>query len=67
MSRNPLYVAFLFVLAGQFLIVPAWFFAAYFCGAALLMHRQILREEDYLKKNYGEEYLKYCRRVRRYL
>jgi protein-S-isoprenylcysteine O-methyltransferase Ste14 len=66
-SRNPLYVAFLFVLAGQFLIIPAWFFAGYFCGAALLMHRQILREEDYLKKHYGEEYLEYCRQVRRYL
>jgi protein-S-isoprenylcysteine O-methyltransferase Ste14 len=66
-SRNPLYVAFLFVLAGQFLIVPAWFFAGYFCGAALLMHRQILREEDYLKKHYGEKYLEYCQQVRRYL
>ena len=66
-SRNPIYVAFLFILAGQFLIVPAWFFAGYFCAAALLVHRQILREEDYLKKHYDGEYLEYCRRVRRYL
>jgi protein-S-isoprenylcysteine O-methyltransferase Ste14 len=66
-SRNPLYVAFLLVLAGQFLIVPAWFFAVYFFAAALLIHRQILREENYLKKHYGQEYLEYCRQVRRYL
>jgi protein-S-isoprenylcysteine O-methyltransferase Ste14 len=26
-----------------------------------------LREEEYLKKHYGAEYSKYCRRVRRYL
>ena len=66
-SRNPIYVAFLFILAGQFLIVPAWFFAGYFCAAALLVHRQILREEDYLKKHYGDEFMEYCHRVRRYL
>jgi protein-S-isoprenylcysteine O-methyltransferase Ste14 len=66
-SRNPIYVAFLFILSGQFLVVPAWFFAVYFCAAALLIHRQILREEEYLKKHYGHEYLEYCSRVRRYL
>jgi protein-S-isoprenylcysteine O-methyltransferase Ste14 len=66
-TRNPIYVAFLFILAGQFLIVPAWFFAGYFCAATLLIHRQILREEDYLKKHYGDEFLEYCHRVRRYL
>ena len=66
-SRNPIYVAFLFVLAGQVLIVPSWFFVGYFCAAALLIHRQILREEDYLKKHYGKEYLAYGQQVRRYL
>jgi protein-S-isoprenylcysteine O-methyltransferase Ste14 len=32
-----------------------------------LLHRQVLREEEYLRKHYGEEYTQYSRRVRRYL
>lgn len=45
-SRNPIYVAFEFVLLGQFLIFPEWVRFAYIAGAALLIHRQILREEE---------------------
>ncbi len=29
--------------------------------------RQVLREEAYLREHYGQEYLDYCRRVRRYV
>jgi protein-S-isoprenylcysteine O-methyltransferase Ste14 len=36
-------------------------------AATWLFRRQVLREEEYLKKRYGEEYTDYCRRVRRYL
>jgi protein-S-isoprenylcysteine O-methyltransferase Ste14 len=36
-------------------------------AATWLFHRQILREEEYLKKHYGAKYANYCRRVRRYL
>ncbi len=66
-SRNPIYVAFALVLIGEFLIFPNWIFLAYIAGFALLVHRQVLREEDHLKAHYGPQYLDYCRRVRRYL
>jgi protein-S-isoprenylcysteine O-methyltransferase Ste14 len=66
-SRNPIYVAFEFVLLGQFLIFPEWVRLAYIAGAAALIHRQILREEEFLKKHYSAEFLEYCNRVRRYL
>lgn len=66
-SRNPIYVAFFSVLTGQFLIFPHWIFLVYPGAAMWLIHRQILREEDYLRKHYGEEYAAYCKRVRRYL
>jgi protein-S-isoprenylcysteine O-methyltransferase Ste14 len=66
-SRNPIYVAFAFVLLGEFLILPNWIFLAYLGGFLLLVHRQVLREEDYLKAHYGQQYLNYCHRVRRYL
>jgi len=66
-SRNPIYVAFALVLVGEFLIFPNWILLIYIAGFAALAHRQVLREEDYLKAHYGREYLDYCGRVRRYL
>lgn len=66
-SRNPIYVAFAFVLFGQFLIFPNWILLVYVVAGTWLFHRQVLREEDYLKQHYGEEYSAYCARVRRYL
>ena len=66
-SRNPIYVAFGTVLLGQFLIFPNWILLAYLVAAAWLFHRQVLREEAYLRGHYGDEYVEYCNRVRRYL
>jgi len=67
LSRNPIYVAFAMVLLGEFLIFPNWISLIYLVAAAGLMHRQVLREEDYLKGHYGEAYEHYCHRVRRHL
>jgi len=67
LSRNPIYVAFAFILLGQFLIFPNWILFVYLATGIWLFHRQVLREEEYLKKHYGKEYRKYSSRVRRYL
>jgi protein-S-isoprenylcysteine O-methyltransferase Ste14 len=67
LSRNPIYVAFALILLGQFLIFSNWLLLGYLFAAAWLFHRQVLREEAYLKKHYGQEYADYCNRVRRYL
>ncbi len=66
-TRNPIYVAFAVILAGQFLVFSNWILLVYLGAAVWLFHRQVLREEDYLKKHYGQAYAEYCRRVRRYL
>jgi protein-S-isoprenylcysteine O-methyltransferase Ste14 len=66
-SRNPIYVSFALILIGQFLIFSNWILFIYIGAAVWLFHRQVLREEEYLKKQYGQEYSKYCNRVRRYL
>jgi len=66
-SRNPTYMAFGVILSGQFLIFPEWIFLIYVAAGFWLLHRQVLREEQYLRKYYGEEYTQYARRVRRYL
>ena len=66
-SRNPIYAAFALILLGQFLVFSNWVLLVYLVAGVWLFHRQVLREEDYLKVHYGREYLEYCSRVRRYL
>ena len=65
-SRNPIYVAFALVLAGEFLVYSTWIRMLYLLGGMLLLHRQVVREESYLDAQYGEEYAEYRGRVRRY-
>jgi len=67
LSRNPLYVGFDVFFIGQLLIAPnlALLLVAVFFGTVI--HRQILREEKFLRAHYGQEYADYCGKVRRYL
>ena len=66
-SRNPIYVGFALVLVGQFLVFPNWVPLVYLVAGFVLFHRQVLREESFMRQHYSEEYAEYCRRVRRYL
>jgi protein-S-isoprenylcysteine O-methyltransferase Ste14 len=66
-SRNPIYVAFITMAVGQFLIFPNVILLIYILGAAAIVHRQILREEEYLRGHYGDAYATYCSEVGRYL
>jgi protein-S-isoprenylcysteine O-methyltransferase Ste14 len=66
-SRNPIYVAFASILVGEFLILPNWIMLIYIIAATWLFHRQVLREEDYLHRHYGQAFADYCNRARRYL
>lgn len=65
-SRNPIYVAFTAILIGEFLILPNWITLIYMVAAVALFHRQVLREEDHLRRHYGQAYVAYCQRVSRY-
>ena len=66
-SRNPIYTAFGFILVGIFLIFLNWVLFLYVIAGFWLFNRQVLLEEESLKKIYGDEYVEYCRKVRRYL
>jgi protein-S-isoprenylcysteine O-methyltransferase Ste14 len=66
-SRNPIYVAFGLILIGEFLVFPNWMLLVYVVAGVWLFHRQVLREEAYMREFYGAEYTAYCNRVRRYL
>jgi protein-S-isoprenylcysteine O-methyltransferase Ste14 len=67
LSRNPIYVGFFLFLVGQFLVFPNWIPLCYLAGATALFHRQVLREEGFMRQRYGQEYAEYCGRVRRYV
>ena len=66
-SRNPIYLGFGAVLIGEFLVFPNWVALAYVPVGIWLFRRQIMREEEFLRQHYGQEYTDYCNRVRRYL
>jgi protein-S-isoprenylcysteine O-methyltransferase Ste14 len=66
-SRNPIYVGFFLFLVGQLLVFPNWVLLAYLAGGTWLFHRQVLREEEFMRQRYGQEYVEYCSRVRRYV
>jgi protein-S-isoprenylcysteine O-methyltransferase Ste14 len=66
-TRNPIYVAFGFVLAGEFLIFTNWVLLLYVVAGVALFHRQVLREERFLATAYGDGFRAYRERVPRYL
>lgn len=66
-SRNPIYTSFGLIMLGIFLVFSNWILFVYLVAGIWLFNRQIIREEDSLKKIYGKEYVEYCKNVRRYL
>jgi protein-S-isoprenylcysteine O-methyltransferase Ste14 len=66
-SRNPIYVAFWFVLLGEFLLFSNPIPLVYLTAATWMFHGQVLREEEFMRRHYGPEYADYSARVRRYL
>lgn len=66
-SRNPIYVGFFLFLLGQLLVFPNWVPLVYLLAGAWLFHRQVLREEEFMRQHYGREFDEYCKRVRRYI
>ena len=65
-SRNPFFLSLLLFFAGTALIFPNLFFLVFTLAAFVGIHFSILKEEKFLQRVYGKEYLKYQRKVRRY-
>ncbi len=66
-TRNPIHVGFALILLGQFLIVSSWLLLVYLVAGYWLFHRQVLLEEEFLRKHYGDSFENYRQRVKRYL
>lgn len=67
-SRNPIYASFCLVTIGVgFFINSLWVLLSSFPSAALVYYIAIKKEEAYLESKFGEQYLCYKRKVRRWL
>ena len=67
-SRNPIYLAFCIATLGAGLIINSWWGLGVTPLLAFLLQRLVInREESYLEQKFGEDYLSYKRRVRRWL
>jgi protein-S-isoprenylcysteine O-methyltransferase Ste14 len=65
-SRNPMYLANLFLLVGLALASNSWVFVLVGVSLAVAMHAAIIAaEEDYLRSKFGAEFERYCARVPR--
>jgi protein-S-isoprenylcysteine O-methyltransferase Ste14 len=67
-SRNPIYLAFSLLQLGIANWANSLWLVATLVGAVALIHYVVIpREEQYLERRFGAEYLNYKRSVRRWL
>lgn len=67
-SRNPVYIGFcLFNIGIGIALNSLWIVLSFLPGAILVYYIAIAKEEAYLEREFGEEYLAYKRKVRRWL
>ena len=65
-TRNPFFLTINLLFTGISLIFPTPFFIGIAVLALVFIHFFILKEERFMRENYGEEYKNYCKKVRRY-
>lgn len=67
-SRNPMYIAVLLILLGEWILFAEVNLLWYLLGIALLFNGFVIfLEEPRLKEDFGEEYVSYQQKVRRWL
>ena len=66
-TRNPMYLGFMIAYAGTTCIAGNWLCASFLIILFILQNRIIIREEKYLGREFGQQYLDYKQKVRRWL
>lgn len=66
-SRNPAFLGFDCVYLGILLMFFNWILLVFSAFAIIMLHLQILQEEQYLPDVFGEEYISYKGKVCRYI
>lgn len=65
-TRHPIYVAFDLLFLGTFLVIGRLIFLVLALVWVPILHAFMLREEQFLKRLYGDPYRVYCQRTKRY-
>ncbi len=66
-SRNPAFLGFNLVYVGLLITFFNWVLLFFTVFAMVMLHLQIVQEEKYLAKTFGNAYLAYRAKVRRYI
>lgn len=66
-TRNPMYVGYALYFLGCVLLSASWAMLAAFALLQMSTHFLILSEERWCLREFGEEYGRYTKKVRRYL
>jgi protein-S-isoprenylcysteine O-methyltransferase Ste14 len=66
-SRNPIFLGVILSNLGLFLIIPNMGTLLVLTLSYFSIQIQIRLEEDFLKKQFGTDYLIYCKSVRRWI
>jgi protein-S-isoprenylcysteine O-methyltransferase Ste14 len=67
LCRNPMYLGHLIFLAGLALSLRSWVGAALVLGTAAWLQFRVRRDERRLAQRFGEPYMQYCSRVKRWI
>lgn len=66
-SRNPIFLGIMIANIGLFLVIPNAFTLLIFSLSTISINTQIRLEEEFLKREFGNDYLVYAKKVRRWL
>lgn len=66
-SRNPAFVGFDLMYIGVLLLFSSYILTIFSICCMVMLHLQILQEEHYLDKAFGDEYQQYKKKVNRYI
>ena len=66
-SRNPIFLGMIICVAGLFLVIPNAISLCILVTTYIVIHIQIRLEEEFLKKQHGEQYISYQSKTRRLL
>ena len=66
-SRNPIFLGIMIANVGLFLVIPNAFTLLIISLSTISINTQIRLEEEFLKQEFGNDYLEYSKKVRRWL
>jgi len=66
-SRNPIFLGIMIANIGLFLVIPNAFTLLIISLSTLSVNTQIRLEEEFLKREFGNEYIEYAEKVRRWI